>query len=119
MAKSVNLMRTTMTITIRVESTSMNYLIWFLEPPHRHVLLQPQARLEIISHHRFQFNMKMMFPALTDNRQAHFTGQCIYPQIPPSQLVTHKLAATNTRPVCLRVVIGQILYLVALESLPL
>ena len=60
----------------------------------------------------------MMFPVLTANQRAHFTGRCISPQIPPSQLATHKLAAINTRPVCLRVVIGQILYPVALESLP-
>ncbi len=58
-----------------------------------------------------------MFPALTDNRLVHSTGQCISPRILPLQLVTHKLAAINTRPVCLQVVIGQILYLVALESL--
>ena len=60
----------------------------------------------------------MMFPAVTGNQRAHFIGRCTSPQIPPSQLVTRKLAATSTHPVYLQVVIGQILYPVVLESLP-
>ena len=59
----------------------------------------------------------MMFPAVTANQRAHFTGQCISLQIPPSQLMTYKLEATNTRPVYLQVVIGRILYPVAIEFL--
>ena len=111
-------MRTTTTITIQAASTFTNWPIWFLERPHRRARHQRPAPSAIISIPRFPFSMKTTFPAATGNRQGHFTGPCISLPIRPSRPATHRLVATNTRPVYLRVVTEQIRCQAVLDSHP-